>query len=733
MMSSPKITPQHLERTAYVYVRQSSMRQVEENLESQDLQYQLVQRARSLGWVEARIIVIDDDLGKSAITSAGRAGFQILAAAVGLGQVGIILVTDVSRLARNCTDWFRLLDLASLCGTLLSDAGGVYDPRIYDDRLLLGLKGTFSEAQWYHLRSQLCAAQMNKARRGELHTRLPVGFVRLEEGSVVLHPDRQVQSAIRRVFAEFERLGSAHKVLRSLRDEQALLPRRAGRSQDAEICWVRPSMGAIYQFLKLPAYAGAYAYGKQHRTHLPGEAHKVIVHKLPQDEWPVLRLDEWPGYLTWEQYLHNQERLRRNAAGIHWQRGAPREGLALLQGIAICGRCGRLLHVHYTHSPAYVCDHATQQYADRRCQTFTLAYIDPFVGQLFLEAVHPARLEAALAALDQLDAQRQALEQQWRQRSERARYEAELARRRYERVDPDLRLVAAELERLWEDKLAQQAAVEKDWRQALAHHLRPLSDAERHMIRSLAADLPRLWQTAAPADRKRLLRCLIQDVTLDASAQPGCSRILVRWRTGATTTLDVPRPRHGTPPAIHVADRLRQLADSFPDEQIAETLNAEGFPTATGLPWTVARVRAVRRKHHIPTACPIAAHRPGPRGDGLVKSGEVARLLRVNPSMIPLWFRQGLLAGKQRQPGGWLWIRLTPQDLQRIDGSAAWQPEMIPLTDAARILQVSDQHLYDMIRDERLAAYRLRHGSAWQWFLLPNNPLFGVQLGALCR
>ena len=498
MKESSKITPQHLERQAYVYIRQSSMRQVEENLESQDLQYQLVQRARALGWPAAQVTVIDDDLGKSAITAHGREGFQTLVAAVGLKQVGIILVTDVSRLARNCGDWYRLLDLASLCGALISDASGIYNPQIYDDRLLLGLKGTFSEAQWYQMRNQLGAARLNKAQRGELHLRLPVGFVRLADQRVVLHPDQQVQSAIRLVFAEFERLGSAHKILRSLRDAGLQLPRRVGGSRDEDIRWVRPSFQAIYGLLKNPAYAGAYAYGKHHRTHLPGEANKVITHPLPQAEWPVLLPDAWPGYISWDAYQHNQQRLAQNAAGIRWQRGAPREGLALLQGIALCSRCGRLMHVHYTHAPAYVCDHATQQYGDGRCQTFTLAYIDPFVAELFLEAVQPARLEAAFAALDQIESQRQSFAQQWKQRLERARYEAELARRRYEKVDPDMRLVAGELERLWEDRLREQAELEKAWKQAQTQELRPLSEADRQMIRRLAADLPALWQNASP-------------------------------------------------------------------------------------------------------------------------------------------------------------------------------------------------------------------------------------------
>jgi DNA invertase Pin-like site-specific DNA recombinase len=721
MSQGSKIASAHLERQAVVYIRQSSMRQVEENLESQDLQYQLAQRAQSLGWAKARIQVIDDDLGKSAISSANRSGFQSLAAAVGLGQVGIILVTDVSRLARNCGDWYRLLDLASVYGTLISDSSGIYDPRIYDDRLLLGLKGTFSEAQWYSLRTQLGAAKLNKAKRGELHLRLPVGLVRVSDERVALHPDAQVQSAIRHVFAEFERLGSAHKVLRALRDEGLSLPRREGSSWMEDVMWVRPTFAAIYAILKNPAYAGAYAYGKQHRTHLPGDAHKVVTHPLPLPEWPVLRPEAFPGYIPWDTYLANQRRLAENAAGIQWKRGAPREGLALLQGMAICARCGRLLHVHYTHASAYVCDHATQQYGDRRCQTFTVAYIDPFIEHLFLQAVQPARLQAALAALDQIEAHRQSLLAHWKQRLERARYDADLARRRFQRVDPDNRLVAAQLEREWEDSLQQQTKLEKEFLHFQTQQLPPLSEADRQTILDLATDLPARWQRAAPADRKRLLRCLIQDVTLDSVSRPGFSRLLVRWHTGATTTLDVPRPRHGTPPATAVADRLRALAQHLSDDQIAERLNAEGFPTATGLSWTLDRVRAVRRRHRIPTACPLGTPKSDPRGDGLLKSTEVALRLTVHPCMISQWFRDGLISGLQRKPGGWLWVRLTGEDLHRLDGSAHWLPEMIPFVAAPRILGVSPAQLRAMLVAGHLTAFRLHQQDAWRWFLLPTN------------
>lgn len=359
MSSQPKILVSHLQRTAYVYIRQSSMRQVEENLESQDLQYQLVNRACGFGWPAAQVLVVDDDLGKSGIASTQREGFQNLVAAVGLGQVGIILVTDVSRLARNCSDWYRLLDLASLCGTLISDASGVFDPRIYDDRLLLGLKGAFSEAQWYNMRTQLCAAQMNKARRGDLHLRLPVGLERLENGQVGLTPDVQVQEMLRLVFDQFERLGSAQKVLRYLRDEHLLLPHRS----DGRIEWVRPAYQIIYALLKQPAYAGVYAYGKHHRIHLPGDQSQVITHSIPQAEWPVLIQNAHPAYISWDQYQANQQRLAENAQGIQWKRGAPRSGAALLQGLVRCARCGRSMHVHYTHSSAYVCDRDTREFA----------------------------------------------------------------------------------------------------------------------------------------------------------------------------------------------------------------------------------------------------------------------------------------------------------------------------------------------------------------------------------
>jgi len=725
MNSHPKIQSGHLDRQAMVYIRQSSLRQVTENLESQDLQYQLTGRAQSLGWRPDQVEVIDDDLGKSAASSQERQGFQNLVAAVGLNRVGIILVTDVSRLARNCADWYQLLDLASHFDVLISDTSGIYDPRVFNDRLLLGLKGTFSEAQWYQMRSHLGAARINKAKRGELHMRLPVGLERQADGTVIKTPDQQVQDSLQLVFDQFERLGSAGKVMRYLRDQRVQLP----RLRDKQIVWVRPSYQVIYHILKQPAYAGAYTYGKSERQHLPGRTGQVVTRKRPLADWPVLIQDAYPAYISWEQFLANQERLHQNAQGASWTRGAPRDGAALLQGIVICARCGRPMHVHYTHSPAYICDFETRAYGAPRCQNFTLAHIDPLISQLVLEAVQPARLEAALAALDQLETERQALAHHWLQRLERAQYEADLARSRYELVDPHNRLVAAELEHLWEEKLQALARLQAAWQDFQARQLHALSNLDTAAIRSLAEDLPALWQaeTTSQEDRKRLLRCLIRDVTLDSFSQPGFSQLHIRWHTGATTTVSVPRPRGGTPPATHIIERLREMAQLHPDERIAKLLNQENFLTATGLPWTRARVYAVRRKHHIPTACSNHSSSPLPRGDGLVKSKVAAQRLGVHPSMISNWFHKGLIPGYQARPHAPVWVSLSAEVRHRLDGSQPLTQDMLPLQQVSENQNLSDADLCVTIRTGHFIPYRIFHDNYWHWYLKPtaenNNPL----------
>jgi DNA invertase Pin-like site-specific DNA recombinase len=717
MPSHPKIHPHHLERQAYVYIRQSSPQQVEQNRESQDLQYQLVRRAQALGWPEAQVVVIDEDLGKTAVTSVGRDGFHSLASAVGLFQVGLILVIDVSRLARNCSDWYRLLDLAALCGSLIGDAGAIYEPRDYNDRLLLGLKGTLAEAQWHNMRERLGAARLNKARRGQLAIRLPVGYDRTADGQVLLTPDQEVQGAIRLVFAQFEQQGSGQGVLRYLCDHQLELPRyhHAG-PQQGRIEWVRPNYGAIYQILKHPAYAGAYSYGKHRRVRLPGG--QVMMQRLPIDEWAVLIQGAFPGYISWEQYMRNQEQLEQNAQGTNWTKGTARQGEVLLQGLVICGRCGRPMRARYGgRRPAYACYQAHRSYGHPRCQHFTARHVDEAVAEVFLEAVQPAHLELALAAGQQVETQRASLAEQWEKRLERARYEAELARRRYEQVDSDNRLVAGELEQRWEEKLQALQRLEREQARVQQQELAPLSEADKALIRRLAQDLPALWQaeTTTHAERKRLLRCLIQDVTLDRFSKPGFTIIHIRWHTGTTTTLEVERPQPGcwTPPAA--LRRIRELAPHHPDDQVAAILNEQGLRTGKGLAWTRNRVRRVRKRRGIETGCPCRAREPGPRGDGLIRAQEAAGQVGISSSTVSHWFKAGILGGHQRKPNSMLWIRLTEQDRHRLDGSASRRPGLVLIGEAAERLATTVEAVWAEVRAGRLVPYRLRIKNRWLW------------------
>jgi DNA invertase Pin-like site-specific DNA recombinase len=722
MNSHPKIQPFHLERQAQAYIRQSTSWQVEHNLESQDLQYQLGQRAQALGWCPEQVVIIDEDLGKSGVSSSDRPGFQALVAAVGLGQVGIILVTDVSRLARNCSDWYQLLDLATVYGTLIGDASAVYDPRDYNDRLLLGLKGTFSEVQWYTMRTQMYQALLNKARRGEYRVRLPVGLEWQADGQIGFAPDQEIQTAIKLVFKQFEQRGSARAVLLYCRQHNLELPRCIQSGPDkGQIKWVKASYQAIYRILTHPAYAGAYTYGKRTSQQLPGG--KVEIQRRDRQDWEVCIQDAFVGYISWAQYLGNQEQLRQNGQSLAWNKGVPRSGLALLQGLVLCGRCGRRLHSRYSRQPAYVCEQAHKAYGDPLCQTFMVPHIDLAVTQVFLEAVQPAHLEAALATLEQIKEERQRLAARWQQRLERAGYETELARRRYERVDPDNRLVAAELERYWEDKLQTWQQLESEWQQVQTTTVVPLSEADKKLIRQLAVDIPALWQaeTTSLTNRKRLLRCLIQDVTLDADTKPGFSLIRIHWHTGAVTMVEVERPKPGCRTDRTVVERIRQLARHHPDDQIATILNEAGLRTATNLGWNRRRVQGVRKNHSIPTACPYVTPKPGPRGDGLIASKEAGARLGVSRSMVAYWYRQGRLVGHQRQPGTALWVRLTDDELQRLDGSSCWQPQMEPLTDVVRTLDLNVEQLRTEIEVGRLLPYRLWIKNQWYWFVIRSE------------
>ncbi|MBN1890079.1 MAG: recombinase family protein [Thermoflexales bacterium] len=463
------------------------------------------------------------------------------------------------------------------------------------------------------------------------------------------------------------------------------LPRRIQTGPGkGEIEWVRPSYGIIHRILTHPAYAGAYTYGKRQGVRLPGTEGKVVVRKRAMEDWAVLKQEAFPGYISWEQYVKNQAKLRESAQGMPWAKGAPRSGSALLQGIVFCARCGRAMHVRYSNHGAYVCELTRREYGDPTCQTFTIAHVDEKITEVFLEAVQPAHLEVALAALEQIEAERAKLAAQWENRLKRAHYEAELARRRYDQVDPDNRLVAAELEHRWEDKLQTQQSLEREWAQVQAQELAPLTEADKALIRQLAQDIPAVWRadTTTQEERKRLIRCLIQDVNLDSFSKPGWSLIRIRWHTGTTTLVEVERPRPGCRTEQAVVERIRELAQRHPDDQIASILNAEGVQTVTGKVWDRRRVKNLRRNYAIPTACPYSTSEPGPRGDGLIAASEAAERLGVRASMITQWFQRGLLAGYQSRSQSPVWVDLTEQAVRRLDGSASLRSDMVPVQEA---------------------------------------------------
>jgi DNA invertase Pin-like site-specific DNA recombinase len=744
-VADPKIHPRHLLREALIYVRQSHPNQIQRHPESARRQYGLVERAEQLGWPREQTRVIDEDQGKSAAGSAaaqGRDGFAQLVSAVGLGEIGIVLALEVSRLARNSAEWYRLLELAALAGTLIADDATVYEPRLFNDRLLLGLRGTISEVELHCIQERLQGARLSKARRGELPLRLPAGYVAGRDGEVELDPDQEVQGAIRAIFAQFERLGTATAVLHFFNEHGLRIPRRRWHAQTGvQVVWMRPSYQAIHMVLSNPTYAGAYVYGQRGRDQGgPGGLGRAGPRRrFALDEVDVLLRDHHPAYVSWDRHLAIRAALRDNSTQFKPSRGAPRRGGGVLQGLVVCGRCGCRMRLHYgASSAAYICNTRHQRYGEPICQSLTIEHVDRAVTAAFLQVIAPAQVEVALALAADLERDRAVVERQWGLRLERARYEAERAFRQYDLCEPENRLVARELEGRWNQQLRLLAELEAEYRRAQARGLAPLTDDERAALRHLAEDVPALWAAAETtmAERKRLVRCLLREVALLRDDRPrargGVTIIRIGWCGGAWTELRAHRPSSGEAACTSepVLDRIRALAQQHSDDRVAALLNAEGLRTRTGLPWTYARVGLVRHRHGIPTACPIVPKVAGPRGDGRVSVATVATRLGVARSVVGRWCRCGFLDAEQKATLDPRWIRLTADDLARADGTLAalgygrWR-----LREAERALGLSEEALYQQLRDGTLIAYRARIGDHWEWRVscaddqpLPSTP-----------
>jgi DNA invertase Pin-like site-specific DNA recombinase len=607
----PKIRPGQLSRQAVVYVRQSSPHQVRNNRESTSRQYALVERAKALGWTDKAIEIIDEDQARSATGAAHRQGFKALLAEISSGQVGVVLALEASRLARSSADWHRLVEICVVTQTLLADETAVYDPRDPNDRLLLGVKGTISEAEIFTLRTRLHEGRWNKARRGELARSLPVGYVRSESGTVIKDPDRQVQSRLAYIFRLFGRHKIARQVLLQLVREKLQVPAKVwGGPRHGQVRWKDPDLSDVIRLLHNPTYAGAYVYGQWEydpfdRSPTNGEAR---VHSRRLEDWPVCLRDTYPAYMTWEQFVQNQEILRSNGYGFG-KRGAARRGKALLQGIVYCGRCGARMTVLYystkeKRAPGYGCFYEYHRHGGETCQCFSSAGVDAAVAELFLDVVSPAKIDIALHALEELESDRAEARKQWELQLRRADYEVELARRRYEASDPENRLVTAELEALWEGALQQRERLQRERAKLEQRQEHPLGKADREKIRDLASDLGRVWEAATTSmeDRKTLIRFLIKRVHLDGITEAGKIRIDVEWHTGVHTALTIDRPLVGvwapkTPQAA--VERIREL---LPEEDycaIAAKLNKEGFITAKGLRYDERSVGYVARSRGL--------------------------------------------------------------------------------------------------------------------------------------
>jgi DNA invertase Pin-like site-specific DNA recombinase len=726
-MSEPgKITASHLSRTAVIYVRQSTLAQVERNTESTARQYDLAARARQLGWPASAVRVVDGDLGISGSVTGQRGGFEGLVAEVALGQVGIVLALEVSRLARDNAAWYRLLDLAGVCDTLVADGDGVYHPALFNDRLVLGMKGIMSEAELHVLRARLNGGVKNKAARGELRRGLPVGLVWGEaDGEIVFHPDEAVTGVIAAVFSQFAVCGSVRATWLWLRGQglrwplQQIAYTRRG-SQLPQITWVEPTYHAVHTTLSHPAYAGAYVYGRTRKERYldPGGALRQRSRRLPRDQWEVLIPDHHPGFTDWDTYLANQARIGVNARPQASQpgTGAIREGSALLQGLATCGTCGRKLAIFYRGParsvPNYYCQGSAELLDGRGTRHMSTGgqAIDAAVGGAFLAALAPAALQACLTAAAQLEDGHDAALAQWRRQVEQARYQASRAERRYRAVDPDNRLVARGLETEWEDALRELTGAEAELARREAARPRTLSAGERAAILALGDDLGVVWDapTTTSKDRKQLLRTLLDEVNITLHRDdPGPHASLVlRWKGGAISELTVPlrRPQPSIRTDEDTIALIRRLAVHYPDTVIAGILNRQHRTTARGLSFTASRVASLRTHWHIP------CHQPGdqaPEGE-LLNVTQAARELGIAPSTLLRWLDDGFVAGEQITPGAPWQIRLTTQlrDMLADHTPDGW----VPLACATQALGVSRQTVLQRVKRGELRAVLTRTG-----------------------
>lgn len=676
---NPKIKEHHLEKPAYVYVRQSTPGQVLHNRESTERQYALRDKAIELGWTPAKIRILDRDLGKSGAQMNAREDFKTLLADVSLDKVGSVVALEASRLARSSLDWHRLIQICMLTSTLVIDEDGIYDPAEFNDELLLDIKGSIAQAELRLIVARLQRAKKNKAEKGELRFPLPVGLCHDETEGIVLDPDEQVQSVIRLLFTTFRETGSAYAVVQRFSEKGLQFPKRAyGGVWAGKLIWGRLTHGRVLGVLKNPSYAGVYVFGRyQYAKEVsPDGSIKTRVISVPRESWRVTIPNHHPGYITWEEYLKNLEKVAKNRTNGEdtLLSGPAREGLALLQGLCICAHCGRRLTVRYQGNgglyPIYECNWRRRDaIAARGCITVRCDLLDKVVSERILEVLKPAQLQIASEAVSELERRDEAVCRQWNMRIERADYEAQLAQKRYEEVDPSNRLVAANLERRWNDALLRLEELKEQFAEFQRKETLVATPEQKAKVLSLAKDFPRLWNasTTSAKDRKRMLRLLIKDITVEKVVEPKQALLHVRWQGGAceTLTVDLPpkiqdRIRYPT----EIVKEVRELAKTMDNKQIVETLNREGRLSAKGKRFTTSMIQWIRYRHRI----------PGPQFEkpGELTVQEVAEKFDVNPGVVYYWIERGVIQARRKNRGSPYWITV---DAEKEEELKAWVRE----------------------------------------------------------
>jgi len=713
-MTPDQISEAHRNRLAMVYVRQSSAHQVVHHRESQRRQRNFVGRATELGWPRERIQTIDEDQGRSGSRSGQRSGFEEMVAMTALGKIGIVLALEVARLARGNRDWYQLLDVCSITHTLIGDEEGLYDPRAYNDRLLLGLKGTMSEAELHLMRQRLLEATRAKARRGELRHRLPAGYVYDEAGRICKDPDEQVAAVVREVFERFARLGTIHQTHLSLTEEGIQIPVRSGPGLG--VAWTGARYGQIRNMLNNPIYAGAYVYGRRQTEEVLDGALKARkrTKAVAPEQWHTLLKEHHEGYIDWEQYERNRMQIQANHRAAD---GAPREGESLLQGLVLCGRCGRSMRVIYGRHAGpvrYACARARQQTGGTVCQSFGAGRLERAIEALLLAALAPAGMAAMTRAAEDYEKDNEVERERWKKKIERARYEVRLAERQYNAVDPDNRLVARELERRYEKALRELETTEAQAGAKLKELDQPLSAREREQLRSYAYDLGDLWRAPStrPQDRKRIARCLIEAVAVHGPHGSETLKAELHWKGGEVTTLEVPRGKPGVHRYVsspELVALVRTLAQEFSDGQIARVLRRKRLKTPKGHSFTAYHVHNVRQQYGI-TKGPLVPV----KGEDVYTAEEAADRLGVCRSTVIRWVESGLLRGRQTTDGAPWRVVVAEADIQRLKPS---EPDKtwLSLKRAASVLEVSQQTVLQKLKSGEVEGTRVQTGRRASW------------------